>query len=141
MCTASSARSTTADPRSAVEYTATTSMPSSRQARATRTAISPRFAMSRRLITPAPRSPGCPRGPQQHEDLVVLDRLGVADEDLADHTRVVGDDRVHQLHRLDDPEGLPRLHLVADGDERSGPGGRRGVEGADEGCADGGGPL
>jgi hypothetical protein len=45
MCTDSSANLTTADSASAVEYTATDLIPSSRQARATRRAISPRFAM------------------------------------------------------------------------------------------------
>ena len=43
--TASSASSTWSDSRSASEKTATVAMPSSRQARMTRTAISPRLAM------------------------------------------------------------------------------------------------
>ena len=45
--TATSARETCGAPRSASENTATLRMPSSRQARITRTAISPRFAMSK----------------------------------------------------------------------------------------------
>ena len=45
MHTASSARYVWSDCRSAVEYTATVLIPMARQARITRTAISPRFAM------------------------------------------------------------------------------------------------
>src|ERR671933_1094034 len=45
MHTSSSANRTCSDSRSASEYTATVSMPSSRQARMTRSAISPRLAM------------------------------------------------------------------------------------------------
>src|SRR5215471_12128038 len=46
MCTAWSASRTCRAPRSQSEYTATVGIPSSRHARMTRTAISPRFAIS-----------------------------------------------------------------------------------------------
>src|SRR5438105_1941966 len=51
MRTARSARRTCSAASSAVEYTATASMPSSCSARITRTAISPRFATRTRLNT------------------------------------------------------------------------------------------
>src|SRR5438309_1938616 len=51
MRTARSASRTCSAPSSAVEYTATASMPSSCSARITRTAISPRFATRTRLNT------------------------------------------------------------------------------------------
>ena len=54
MQTASSAKRTCSESASAVEWTATVPMPSSRQARMTRSAISPRLAMSTFLNMAAP---------------------------------------------------------------------------------------
>src|SRR4051794_11469526 len=51
MQTSSSAKRTCSDSRSASEYTATVSTPSSRQARMTRSAISPRLAIRTFLNT------------------------------------------------------------------------------------------
>src|SRR3982751_1190775 len=56
MQTSSSAKRTWSDSRSASEYTATVCTPSSRHARMTRSAISPRLAMRTFLNTGAPRS-------------------------------------------------------------------------------------
>ena len=54
MHTSSSAKRTCSDSRSASEYTATVCTPSSRHARITRSAISPRLAMRTFLNTGAP---------------------------------------------------------------------------------------
>src|SRR5215203_6413902 len=126
MHTARSASRAASPPRSAVDVTTTASMPSARQARTTRTAISPRLAMRTRRtgVRPGARAALarlCTAGlaivrtdPEQH--LLVLDHLGVLRahrDDLAGDRR---DDRVHQLHDLDDrqllvrPDGLPDPH-------------------------------
>src|SRR2546423_545895 len=65
------------------------------------------------------------------KQLAELDRLGVADMDRADDRLGVGLDLVHQLHRLEDAERLPRADRVALLDERRRAGLRRAVEGAD----------
>src|SRR5689334_9855874 len=76
----------------------------------TRTAISPRLATS-----------SFTRGPslalEQHEELAVLDRLGVLDGDLADDARAVGHDLVEELHGLDQAEHLPGLDVLPLADE------------------------
>src|SRR6476469_3885849 len=72
--TSSSAKRTWSDSRSASEYTATVSSPSSRQARMTRKAISPRLAMRTFLNT---------RGSAEPADLAYG---SVGDEDLLKHT-------------------------------------------------------
>src|SRR4051794_33823111 len=106
MQTARSASRAASPSRSAVEVTTTVSMPSARQARMIRTAISPRLATSTRR-TGVRAGDGAVTGlvivrtdPEQH--LVVLDHLGVAGADLDDLARRRCDDRVHQLHDLDD---------------------------------------
>src|SRR3954464_11633855 len=116
--------------RSAVEVTTTVSMPSARQARTIRTAISPRLATStRRTGVRAGAGGGAVTGlvivrtdPEQH--LVVLDHLGVAGADLDDLARRRCDDRVHQLHDLDDRQLLVALDGLPDGHERRLGGGR-----------------
>src|SRR5512143_1822254 len=62
MHTSSSAKRTCSDSRSASLYTATVSMPSSRQARMTRRAISPRLAIRTFLNTDNPRIADLARG-------------------------------------------------------------------------------
>src|SRR5918995_429765 len=106
MCTASSAKRTTADSASAVEKTATDLTPSSRHARATRRAISPRFAIrtfSNTLL----------RRLQVDQNLLELHPRAVLDDDLGDLAGLIGQDLVHQLHRLDDPDCLSDLDHVA----------------------------
>src|SRR6266550_6693043 len=118
MCTATSAIRTTGVSRSAVEYTATTSMPSSRQVRATRSAISPRLAM--RILENIDPVPGCltrlGRG-ESNERLVELDRLPVGHQNLDDPASRVRGDVIHQLHRLEHAERLAWLDHIADDNE------------------------
>src|SRR4051812_3521714 len=99
MQTASSANLTWSAPVSASEWTATVRMPSARQARRTRMAISPRLAMRTFLNKALALA-----NPEQL--LAELDRLAVLGEDLDDRARDVGLDLVHELHRLDDAECL-----------------------------------
>src|SRR5215210_3709058 len=111
MCTASSANLTTADSASALEYTATDLIPSSRHARATRSAISPRLAIrtfSNTLF----------RGLEVHDRLLELDPVAVGAEDLRDLSGLVGLDLVHQLHRFDDRDCLTLVDDVTLLDER-----------------------
>src|SRR6478735_12639305 len=91
---------------SAVECTATVPMPISCAARWMRSAISPRLAISRRVI-------GMMSG-DHDQRLVELDRLRVLDQDLLHGAIGRGVDRVHHLHRLDDQQHLAGLDLVAD---------------------------
>src|SRR6516225_2320982 len=94
MHTLSSANLTCSAFESAVECTATDWMPSSRQARMTRSAISPRFAIKIFLNI------GLPAVSDLVERLAVLDRVSVLDEALHHHAFDFGLDLVHQLHRL-----------------------------------------
>src|SRR5262245_31591816 len=75
MRTAWSASRTWRAPRSQSEYTATVAIPSSRHARMTRTAISPRFAI-RTFTTPIvivrTASMGRGRGPELQRNVAVL---------------------------------------------------------------------
>src|SRR5512137_3224301 len=105
MQTASSAKRTWSESASTVEWTATVPMPSSRQARITRSAISPRLATSTFLNMTPPRL-----GRLDAEELLAeLHRGRVQDEDLRDLPVHLGLDLVHELHRLDDAEDLPLL--------------------------------
>src|SRR5512139_351279 len=99
-------------------------MPSSRQARMIRTAISPRFAI--RIL----RNMGsAPSGRVDLEEgLPELDGLAVLGEDRPDRAALLGLDLVHQLHRLDDAEHLSLAHPVADLDVGAGIGRRRAIE-------------
>src|SRR4051794_40369615 len=101
MHTDSSAISTCLRSRSALECTATTLMPSSRQVRRMRSAISPRLAIRIFLIWCMPR---CARLFDDEERLVELHRLAVLDQDLGDHAVPVGLDLVQHLHRFDDAQ-------------------------------------
>src|SRR5262245_25115843 len=131
MQTASSAKRTWRPLASAVEWTATVRMPSSRQARMTRRAISPRLATRTFLnMTALRRALG---GLDAEKRLPELHRLAVLDQDLGHLPRLVRLDLVHQLHRLDDAEGLALPHHRAHLDERRLVRGGSPVEGPDEG--------
>src|ERR1700722_1958015 len=107
MHTASSAKRTWSELRSASEYTATVEIPSSLQAQMTRSAISPRLAtrifwnigLGRRLPLAARAD--------AEERLAVFDRLPVFDKDAYQFAAFVRLDFIHKLHGLDDAEGLP----------------------------------
>src|SRR5262245_45314765 len=60
-------------------------------------------------------------GLQLEEEIAVLDRLLVLHGDPPDAALVLGLDLVHQLHRLEDAQRLPRLDRIADLDERRRP--------------------
>src|SRR6476661_11114323 len=83
---------------SASEWTTTVRIPSSRQARWMRSAISPRFAI--RIFS------NIASLFDQEERLPVLDRLSVLHQDRLDGAGDIGLDLVQQLHRLDDAERL-----------------------------------
>src|SRR5215471_547000 len=139
---ASSAKRTCSECRSASEYTATVRMPSSLQAQITRSAISPRLAIKtfRNIFSwtystsffegarlqPCHRSQKY-RGLSAPEDrsyssfsvrthrkelLAVFHGLAALDKTFHNLARCIGFDLVHQLHRLDDAEHLPLLHLI-----------------------------
>src|SRR5687768_2753275 len=100
----SSAKRTCREFSSASEYTATVLMPSSRHAKITRSAISPRFATRIFLnIGLVGRLDG-------EEALAVPHGLAVLDVDAGDFAVVLGVDLVHQLHRFDDAEHLALFH-------------------------------
>src|SRR6476619_1786327 len=124
MHTASSASRTCIASLSAVEWTATVLMPISWQARWIRSAISPRLAISSFWMA-------IDASADDDEGLVELDRLAVADHDLADRPALGREDRVHHLHRLDDHQRIALADLLADGDERLGAGLGRQISGAD----------
>ena len=124
MHTAWSASSTWSASRSAVEYTATASIPSSCSARITRTAISPRFATSTRSNTFVLDGGRRQDRLDLEQELAVLDRLGVLDVDRADDACGLGLQLVEELHRLEDAQHLSGNDGVADVDE----GGRPGLE-------------
>src|SRR5574343_209151 len=122
--TDSSASLTYLASRSASEWTTTVLMPSSRQARWTRRAISPRFA-----IRTFSNMTGCSADHEQR--FAEFDRLAVFDEDGLDDTGGIGFDFVQQLHGLDDAQGFALLDALADLHEGIGTRRRRTVEGAD----------
>src|SRR5438067_8242754 len=122
-----SAKRTCSEFASAVEWTATVSMPISRAARMMRSAISPRLAIRMRWNMAASR------GLEAEEGLAVLHRAAVLAQHFEQAARQLGLDLVHQLHRLDDAEHLALLHHRAHVDEGRALGRRRAIEGADEG--------
>src|SRR5258708_4376121 len=87
-------------------------MPSSRQARRIRSAISPRLAMTTfsSMATLFDYKQG----------LTELDRVAVARHDRGDPSGLVGLDLVHHLHGLDDAQNLAHLDFIADLNERLG---------------------
>src|SRR6187402_3443341 len=114
MHTDSSASATYLASRSASECTTTVLMPSSRHARCTRSAISPRLAI--RILSNSLSGDGAAMWALlDHEQrLPELDRLSVLDEDRLDRARGVRLDLVHQLHRFDDAERVTLRDGVAD---------------------------
>src|SRR5215470_17430270 len=123
MHTDSSARRTYFASASASECTTTVLMPSSRQARSTRSAISPRLAISTLskscpvLVATVNASSDWERKPAARsadydQRLTVFNRLAVLDQDRLHHASAVGFDLVHQLHGLDDAERIADLHFV-----------------------------
>src|SRR5689334_21783514 len=123
MHTASSAKRTWSARVSASECTATVAMPSSRHARITRSAISPRFAI--KIFLNGGTAGFCgialETGPftissllDAEQLLPELDGLAVLGVDLDDGARELRLDLVHQLHRFDNAERLPRTDDRAD---------------------------
>src|SRR6266567_397101 len=105
MHTLSSASRTCMASASAVECTATVWMPSSLQARSTRSAISPRLAI--RILSNIGASF------DDHQRLAELDRLAVLDQNLGDRSAPRGRNLVHGLHRLDDEQRVAGAHALA----------------------------
>src|ERR1700728_4770086 len=113
MQTLSSARRTCIASASAVEWTATVGMPSSRQARWMRTAISPRLTI--RIFWNNASF-------QDHQGLAVLDRRSAGDQDPRHRAGPGGADLVEGLHRLDEQQGLAGGDALAEADEDRGAG-------------------
>src|SRR3954470_24726596 len=122
MQTLSSASRTCMASASAVECTATVAMPSSLQARSTRSAISPRLAI--RILSNIFRT-ACLRGPcrllsfDDHHRLAEFHRPAVLDQYLDHGAGARRRDLVHRLHRLDDQQSLAGQNLAADLDKGS----------------------
>src|SRR5688500_11286563 len=114
---ASSAKRTCRAPASTSECTATVATPSSRQARITRMAISPRFAI-RTLRNMAERPAldhACRSGLSDLEQaLAEFHARAVLHEDFDDRARKLRLDFVHELHGLDDAKRLSLLEYGAD---------------------------
>src|SRR6185437_2556502 len=112
MQTDSSASRTCFRLASAVECTATVLMPSSRQARRMRRAISPRLAMrifssmGMELQRGAARRQGEACLFDDEQRLIEFDRLAVLNQDCLDATGPLGFDLIHHLHGLDDAQDL-----------------------------------
>src|SRR5215469_2289152 len=132
MQTLSSASRTCIADASAVECTATVAMPSSLQARSTRSAISPRLAINilSNIATVAALF-------DDQERLAKLDRLAVLDENLRHRAGARRRNLIHRLHGFDDDQRVAGLHLAADIDERLGARRRREIGGADHRRGDG----
>src|SRR5918998_3318765 len=126
MHTDSSAKRTCSAFASTVECTATVAMPSSRQARMTRRAISPRLAM-RTFLNTLGRLDAEQRLPELHG-------LAVLHQHLGDPSGHLGLDLVHELHGLHDAEHLALAHVGAHLDEGGLVRRGRAVEGAHEGA-------
>src|SRR6185369_6098149 len=100
---------------SAVECTATVLMPSSRQARRMRSAISPRLAI--RTLSSIVVRP-CALFFDHEQWLAEFDGVAVLDQHTDAPARELGFDLVHHLHGFDDAERVAGLHFAADLDER-----------------------
>src|ERR1700722_42474 len=113
MHTDSSASSTCLRFASAVECTATVLMPSSRQARRMRRAISPRLAMTIFSIIAV-------SGLDDEQRLAELHGLAILEQDGLYLARFFRLDLIHHFHGLDDAQHLADLDLIADLNERLG---------------------
>src|ERR1043166_2365685 len=109
MHTLSSARRTCMASASAVECTATVGMPSSLQARNTRSAISPRLAIRIFSNMAIGRTTRVRLSFDDHQRFAELDRLGILEQDLADGAGARRRNLVEGLHRLDDQERVAGL--------------------------------
>src|SRR5712691_7916307 len=116
-------------------------MPSSRHATITRSAISPRLAISIFLnkrslclcVSVARHQGTSPlRRFNREQALTVLDGLSVLDVTLHHFAVTLGVDLVHQLHCLDDAEHLTLAHGLADVGVRFRAGLGRAIERADD---------
>src|SRR5580692_11549649 len=134
MQTLSSARRTCMASSSAVEWTATVRMPSSLQARSTRSAISPRLAIRILSNIQAPSL-------DDQQRLAIFDRLTVFDQNLNHRAGARRRDLIHCLHRFDDEQRLAGLHLAADLDKGTRARCRAEIGGADHRRDDGAGML
>src|SRR5687768_4363303 len=105
---------------------ATVSMPSSRQARIIRSAISPRLATRIRWYMAARLALL-----DAEELLSVFDRRAVLDQDRHYLAGTLGRNLVEHLHGLNDANDCLWAHLVADLHEGRRIGARRNVKGAD----------
>src|SRR5262249_22000713 len=129
MHTLSSAKRTWSAFLSAAEWTLTVVMPSSRQGRMMRNAISPRVAVRSFFMVASLRD--------LEQRLPVLHGLRVLHQHGGDDALDLRLELVHELHRLDDAQDLALLHPLADLDERRRVGARRPIERADERRSDG----
>src|SRR6185312_8363345 len=138
MHTLSSARRTCMASASAVECTATVAMPSSRQARCMRSAISPLLAI--RILSNMRRLSRRRRQRNRvswrtlfYDDqrFAIFDWLGVIDEDGRNGPGTRRRDLVHCLHGFDNEQRVALVDLAADFTERSSSRFRRTVGGAD----------
>src|ERR1700744_4867611 len=93
---------------SAVECTATEGMPSSRQARWMRSAISPRLAM--RIFWNK-------RSFQNHQDFAVFYRRAVRDQDTHNSAGLRCFNLVERLHRFNQQKRFAGTYGLADGNE------------------------
>src|SRR5882672_2172302 len=103
MHTLSSASRTCIASASAVECTATVAMPSSLQARSTRSAISPRLAI--RILSNISLD--------DHERLAVFHPQAVLDQNLRNRAAARRGDLVHGLHRFDGEGRISRSQAAA----------------------------
>src|SRR3981189_2964072 len=100
MQTLSSASRTCMASASAVECTATVGMPSSWQARSTRSAISPRLAM--RILSNIAAADASLL--DDHQRFAEFDRMAVLDQDFRHRAAARRRDLVHRLHGFDDQQ-------------------------------------
>src|SRR5436309_10853615 len=130
----SSANLTCSESASAVEYTATVWMPSSRQAQMMRRAISPRLAIRIFLNMEWEGARSCRRAlPDLEQRLPVLHRLAFPTKRLEVLPAAFRLDLVIHLNRLDDAQHLALLTPFRNPDNRPGAGPPGAEEGADVG--------
>src|SRR5437868_5030383 len=120
MHTLSSASRTCMASSSAVECTATEGMPSSLQARSTRNAISPRFAiriLSNISTSLQARAKAAERSLDDHQRFAEFDRLTILDQNLDHRAGPRRRNLVHGFHGFDNQQRIAGLHPAADFDE------------------------
>src|SRR5690348_8880284 len=148
MQTLSSAKRTCIASASAVECTATVGMPSSLQARRTRSAISPRLAIRILSNMATVRKANSELGVSHyspfathysllassfndHQRFAEFDRLAVLEQNLDHGAAPRRRNLIHGFHRFDDQQRVAGFHRAADLDKGLGARLRRGVSGAD----------